>query len=172
MKVVERKRLPTRSRDAAFEQAGFDPDAVEKRKGSWVSVFLSEKVLGRSRRKRRSTLFRSATGSLGAAAGYTLGKAFRRTSRFIKGVDRLMRRVRLPLANVSWGGIIALIALGLGVAPPWAWIVFGTALVLTVAGQSARNLLGYAGVIISAAAIAEVIRQGDRFTEILMDFFG
>ena len=78
----------------------------------------------------------------------------------------------MPLANIFWSAVVAGISMLLGVALPWAASFFAAGLILTLAGQPARNLLGFAGIMITAAALAEIVRQRERFFEIFMSFFG
>lgn len=158
---------------AASAASPLGPGARPARAGprSWISVFLSEAVGGR-RRRRRSTVFAQRGAVLGAAAARVLERPMRRLRRAYESADRLTSRARLPLANVIWSVLLTALALGLGVAPAASAGFFGTCLVLTVAGHPARNLVGFAGVVIASAAVAEIIRQRERFLEVFLSLFG
>lgn len=139
-------------------------------RGNWISVFLSERVLGR-RRRRLTLLGIRQSAILRAVAGRFMGSFYRRAARRFARADGLARRLRLPLVNVLCGAAVAALAFALGVGSTWALAVFAIALVLTIAGQPARNLLGFAGVVIGSAALAEIVRQRERFFEIFMSFW-
>ena len=80
--------------------------------------------------------------------------------------------VRLPLANIFWAAAIAGLSLVFGLALPLAGGILAACLILTIAGQPARNLTGIAGIMILSASLAEVVRQRERFIEIFLDLFG
>jgi hypothetical protein len=160
--VQKTRPLPTARADQGAETAT-GPQ-------SWISVFLSEQVAGK-RRRRRSTIFTRNTGIVGVTAGRVMSAPFRLVAALVRGIDRVTSRYRMPLANLFWSALITGLALSLGVSIALGVVFFGVCLVLTLAGQPARNLLGFAGIILSSAAIAEIIRQRARFFEILMSFF-
>jgi len=139
---------------------------------NWISVFLSEKVAGRRRRRRASSMMLRRSGILLAVAERFAGSWTRRVRGALGAVDGVTRRVRLPLANIFWGAVVAGISMILGAAPPWAAGLFAASLILTIAGQPARNLLGFAGIMIMATTLAEVVRQRERFFEVFMSLFG
>jgi hypothetical protein len=122
-------------------------------------------VVGRKRKHTTTHLLRSTRFAEQAIGRTALGVAgaLRRT-------ESLLRRVRLSLASLLASGGIVAVALVVGTPLAWAGGIIAICLLLTVAGQPARNLLGYAGVIIAAAAVAEIIRQRERFLEILKMF--
>jgi hypothetical protein len=135
------------------------------------SVFLSERVLGK-RRRRRTTGFLRRSAQLRAVADRWIGRTYLRARRAFSAVDRFTGKARLPLVNILWAAAIAGLALLFGVALPLAGGIFAGGLVLTVAGQPARNLLGIAGIMILSASLAEVVRQRERFLEIFFYLFG
>ena len=51
-------------------------------------------------------------------------------------------------------------------------VILLAGLILTLAGQPVRNLMGIAGIMILSASLAEVVRQRERFLEIFLDLFG
>ena len=138
---------------------------------SVASVFLSEQVLGR-RRGRKTTGFLRRSGQIRAVADKWVGRAYLSTKRFLSAVDHFTGMARLPLVNVFWAVAIAGLSLLFGLALPFAGGILAACLILTVAGQPARNLLGIAGIMILSASLAEVIRQRERFLEIFLDLFG
>jgi hypothetical protein len=147
------------------------PPARERARRNWISVFLSERVLGR-RGRRKSTLFLRRSAAFRAVAGSGLGRTYRRARRRLVELDSATRGYGLPLANIFWTGALALLAGGLGAGAAWAGVAFASGLLVTALGQPARNLVGFAGIIIAAAALTEILRQRERFFEIMMDLFG
>jgi hypothetical protein len=109
---------------------------------------------------------------LGPATGRVFRRGFRRARRAIKKLDSFTRRYRLPLENLLWSALLAGFVLSLGVPGLWAGAALAACLVLTVSGVDGRSLLGLAGVMISAAALAEIVRQRARFLEVFLDLFG
>jgi len=138
---------------------------------SVASVFLSEQVLGKRRRRRTSGILRRS-GQLRAVADRWVGRIYQRTRRAFRAVDRVTGKARLPLANIFWAAAIAGLSLFFGLALPFAGGILLAGLILTVAGQPARNLIGIAGIMILSASLAEVVRQRERFLEIFLDLFG
>jgi len=138
---------------------------------SVASVFLSEQVLGKRRRRRTSGILRRS-GQLRAVADRWVGRTYLKTRRTLSTIDRLTGKARLPLANIFWAAAIAALSLLFGLALPFAGGILLAGLILTVAGQPARNLIGIAGIMILSASLAEVVRQRERFLEIFLDLFG
>jgi hypothetical protein len=136
-----------------------------------ASVFLSERVLGK-RRMRKTTGFLRRSGQLRAVANRWADRTSRRARRLLSAIDRVTGKVRLPLANIVWAATIAGLALLFGLALPFAGGILAACLILTIAGQPARNLIGIAGIMILSASLAEVVRQRERFLEIFLNLFG
>jgi hypothetical protein len=151
----------------ADDAAGDEPPPTQ----SVASVFLSERVLGK-RRRRKTTGSLRRSGQFRAVADKWVGRIYLRTKRTLSAIDNVTGMARLPLANIFWSAAIAALSLYFGLALPFAGAVFAAGLILTVAGQPARNLLGIAGIMILSASIAEVVRQRERFVEIFLDLFG
>ncbi|MHC4200053.1 MAG: hypothetical protein ACYSU0_08690 [Planctomycetota bacterium] len=147
---------------------------------NWISVFLSEKVAGRRRRRRASSMMLRRSGILFAVAERFAGGWWRRVRRAVGAIDGVTRRARLPLAGIVTGLALAALTLVLCAQAEWrsehsavaVASVFAASLVLTVAGQPARNLLGFAGIMIIATTLAEVVRQHERVFEVLMNLLG
>ena len=138
--------------------------ALSRSRG-WLSVLVSDAVVGRKRKQTTTHLLRSTRFAERAIGRTALGVAGA-----LSRTDSFLRRARLSLAGLlATAGVVA-VALVIGVPLAWAGGIIAICLLLTVAGQPARNLLGYAGVIIAAAAAAEIIRQRERFLEILKMF--
>jgi len=167
--------LPTVESDPGHTRPLGDADPNEEtstgRSRSWISVFLSDQVAGKKKKKRRSTIFRRQTAIVGSAASRAFGAIVKGVRGAARSIDAVTSRYRLPLDNIIWSALIALLTVALGVGWALAGVFLAICLILTVAGQSARNLLGYSGIIICSAAIAEMIRQRERFLEILLDLF-
>jgi len=156
----------------AAPAAGGDATAREEPPTrSVASVFLSEQVLGKRRRRRTSGILRKS-GQLRAVADRWLERIYQRTRHVLRAIDRVTGKIRLPLANIFWAAAIAALSLLFGLALPLAGGLLLAGLILTVAGQPARNLIGIAGIMILSASLAEVVRQRERFLEIFLDLFG
>jgi len=138
---------------------------------SVASVFLSERVLGKRRRRKTSGLFRRS-GHFRAVANRWVHRAYLTVRQSLRSVDDVTGKVRVPLANIFWAVAIAAISLVLGLSLPYAGGILAGCLILTIAGQPARNLVGIAGIMILSASLAEVVRQRERFLEIFLDLFG
>jgi hypothetical protein len=151
--------------------AAAEPDGEPPPTQSVGSVFLSERVLGRRRRRKTTGLLRRSA-HFRAVADRWFGRAYRSVRRTLRGIDRVTGMARLPLANIVWAAAIAALSLAFGLALPFAGGVLAAGLILTIAGQPARNLLGIAGIMILSASLAEVVRQRERFIEIFLDLFG
>jgi hypothetical protein len=136
-----------------------------------ASVFLSEQVLGK-RRRRKTTGFLRRSGQLRAVADRWVGRMHRSARRSLRAVDRVTGMMRLPLVNIFWAAAIAGLSLLFGLALPFAGGILAACMILTIAGQPARNLIGIAGIMILSASLAEVVRQRERFLEIFLDLFG
>ncbi len=135
------------------------------------SVFLSERVLGRRRRRKTTGLLRRSA-HFRAVADRWLGRVYLSVKHTLRTIDRVTGKARLPLANIVWATAIAGLSLAFGLALPFAGGVLAAGLILSIAGQPARNLLGIAGIMILSASLAEVVRQRERFIEIFLDLFG
>lgn len=134
---------------------------------SGISVFLSEAVSGPSERPSR---LRRMSFRASRAAERALFRHLRKLKSVLARADAFTRRFRVPLANAFWSVFLSLFVLLLD-APSWgALLCFSACLALTVAGKSARDLLGYAGIFIAAVALAEIVRQRARFAEIFFGF--
>ena len=175
------KKAPGETRGAAEErppapkagEQARDPEAADEAAPSasrgWSSVLVSDAVVGKKRKRTTAELFRSSH-LLPAIAERALQRYRRQVVKAIRDVDALLRRAGLALASVFAAAIIVAVALLIGVPLPWAGGIMAMCLVLTVAGQPARNLIGYAGIVIAAAAIAEIVRQRERFYEVFQMF--
>ncbi len=139
-------------------------DASSKPPG-WSSVLVSDAVVGKKRRRSTTQLFRSTR-----FAEKAIGRGAVRVAGTLRRVDEALRYLRLSLASLFAIGAIVALAVLIGVPLAWTAGILAICLILSLAGQPARNLLGYAGMIISAAAIAEIVRQRERFLEILEMF--
>ncbi len=180
--VPEHSGHPFGAVDASVAEPGALPGPPKRATSrlNWISVFLSEKVAGRRRRKRASGMMLRHSGIFLAVAERFAGRWSRRVGRALGRLDAFTRRARLPLAGILTGSALAGLTLVLCAQAEWqsghsaiaAASVFAASLVLTVAGQPARNLLGFAGIVTMAATLAEVVRQHERFFEVFMNLFG
>jgi len=86
---------------------------------SVASVFLSEQVLGKRRRRRTSGILRKS-GQLRAVADRWVERIYQRTRHVLRAIDRVTGKIRLPLANIFWAAAIAALSLLFGLALPFA----------------------------------------------------
>lgn len=136
------------------------------RKG-WISVFLSDAVAP-ARRRRRSTIFAMRGILMGSSTARSFARAAERLKATYQKIDAITSRARIPLANAFWAVTLTALAWAMSLPAAWALAFLGICLLLTIAGQPARNLLAFAGVLLSSAAIAEIVRQRERFLEIFL----
>ena len=160
---VERRARRAGSEETRSPDAG---DASSKPRG-WSSVLVSDAVVGKKRKRPTTHLFRSTR-----FAEKAIGRGAVRVAGTFRRLDGALRYLRLSLASIFAIGAIAALTVLIGVPLAWTGGILAICLILSLAGQPARNLLGYAGVIIAAAAIAEIVRQRERFLEILKMFLG
>jgi hypothetical protein len=164
--VTTESKPGKRARRAGSEEAP-SPDAgdASSKPRGWSSVLVSDAVVGKKRKRPTTHLFRSTR-----FAEKAIGRGAVRVAGTFRRVDGALRHLRLSLASIFAIGAIVAVAVLIGVPLAWAGGILAICLLLSLAGQPARNLLGYAGVIIAAASIAEIVRQRERFLEILKMF--
>lgn len=141
-----------------------------KKRSKALGVFTSEKVSGK-KHVRQSSTFLSRGNIVLVRLEYIVKKITSKLKRTYATLDKKGRHIKLPLANLIWSIILAVLVVTFGGGLEGGAATFAASVIFSMSGQPVRNLLGLAGVLFAAAAFGEIFRQRVRFIEVFFRFF-